>query len=158
MLEPVAVALKFGFIAVLYIFLLWVVVSVSRDLMVGRNKDDGDIRSVVFGKEIEEDGQSPIHVPGRLIVESGKGFKQGSVINVGEGLTIGRASSCEIAVDDGYISHRHARISGSGGQAYVEDLGSTNGTFVNGRLLESKLLLKPRDTVRVGSFEFRYEL
>ncbi len=156
MLEPVAVALKFGFIAVLYIFLLWVVVSVSRDLMVGRSKDDSDIRSAVFGKEFEEADHGP--VPGRLIVESGKGFKPGSVISVGQGLTIGRAASCEIAIDDGYMSHRHARISGSGGQAYVEDLGSTNGTFVNGRLLESKVLLKPRDMVRAGSFEFRYEL
>ena len=155
MLEPIAVALKFGFIAILYIFLLWVVVSISRDLGVGRRTDnDDDIRSAVFSAQPE--GAS-VPMKGRLIVESGKGIKSGSTIDIGLGMTIGRASSCDLTIDDGYISHRHVQISGTGDQIFIEDMGSTNGTYVNGKLLEARLQLKPKDTVRVGGFEFRYE-
>ncbi len=158
MLEPIAVALKFGFIAVLYIFLLWVVISISRDLGVGRRTDnDNDIRSNVLAAEPESVRGAAVPIKGRLIVESGKGIKSGSAIDIGLGLTIGRASSCDLTIDDGYISHRHIQISGTDDQVYIEDLGSTNGTYVNGKLLESKVLLRPKDTVRVGGFEFRYE-
>ncbi len=159
MLEPVAVALKFGFIAVLYIFLLWVVISISRDLGVGRRADsDNDIRSAVFAAEPESAAGANVPIRGRLIVEKGKGIKSGSVIDIERGLTIGRASSCDLTIDDGYISHRHVQISGTGDQVYIEDMGSTNGSYVNGKLLESKVLLRPKDTVQVGGFEFRYEL
>lgn len=158
MLEPVAVALKFGFIVILYLFLIWVVVSVSKGLVATRRGEDDDIRSVAFSAQPGDSEGRDAPVRGRLIVESGKGIKQGSEIEIGPELTIGRASSCDLTVDDGYISHRHARISGTGVKAYVEDLGSTNGTYVNGKLLESKLPLRPKDTVRVGGFEFRYEL
>ena len=121
MLEPIAVALKFGFIAILYIFLLWVVVSISRDLGVGRRTDnDDDIRSAVFSAQPESAGGASVPMRGRLIVESGKGIKPGSAIDIGLGMTIGRASSCDLTIDDGYISHRHVQISGTGDQRSEE--------------------------------------
>jgi pSer/pThr/pTyr-binding forkhead associated (FHA) protein len=65
--------------------------------------------------------------------------------------TIGRAVECELRLDDTYVSQQHARIFDRGGNWYVEDLGSTNGTFVNEQKLVAPAMLSPGDTIRVGT-------
>jgi pSer/pThr/pTyr-binding forkhead associated (FHA) protein len=64
--------------------------------------------------------------------------------------TIGRSVECELRLDDTYVSQQHARIFDRGGNWYVEDLGSTNGTFVNDQKLVAPAMLTPGDKVRVG--------
>jgi pSer/pThr/pTyr-binding forkhead associated (FHA) protein len=63
---------------------------------------------------------------------------------------MGRDASCHVAIPDSSVSHRHARIYHSDGEWYVEDLGSTNGTFVNDRPLTRPVVLRPGDTLAVG--------
>ncbi len=72
--------------------------------------------------------------------------------------SVGRSSWSNIVLkSDDYASGQHAQLTRHGGLLYVEDLGSTNGTFVNGRKTVGATPLRKGDTVRVGSTTFRYE-
>lgn len=68
----------------------------------------------------------------------------------GDQLTIGRDSSSSVAINDAEISRKHARMTFQGGKYVIEDLGSTNGTFVNGQRLVSAVVLKSGDVVSFG--------
>lgn len=76
----------------------------------------------------------------------------GRVIAVTEaGVSIGRAAGNDLRLADPKISRRHARVDGDGGLAYITDLGSANGVYVNDRRIGSTTLLEPGDTIRLGS-------
>lgn len=68
----------------------------------------------------------------------------------GDQLTIGRDSTNEIVINDAEVSRRHSRLSFQGGKYVLEDLGSTNGTFVNGQRLSGPRVLKPGEVVSFG--------
>ncbi|NWF64129.1 MAG: FHA domain-containing protein [Chloroflexi bacterium] len=68
----------------------------------------------------------------------------------GEQLTIGRDSTNGVAINDAEVSRKHARLMFQGGKFVLEDLGSTNGTFVNGQRLAGPVVLKPGDVVSLG--------
>jgi pSer/pThr/pTyr-binding forkhead associated (FHA) protein len=68
----------------------------------------------------------------------------------GDQLTIGRDSSNGVAVNDPEVSRKHARLSFQGGKYVIDDLGSTNGTFVNGQRIAGPVVLKPGDVVSLG--------
>ena len=68
----------------------------------------------------------------------------------GDQLTIGRDSSNAVAINDAEVSRRHSRLTFQGGKYVLEDLGSTNGTFVNGQRLAGPVVLKPGDVVSLG--------
>jgi pSer/pThr/pTyr-binding forkhead associated (FHA) protein len=68
----------------------------------------------------------------------------------GDQLIIGRDSSNSVAINDAEISRKHSRLSFQGGKYVLEDLGSTNGTFVNGQRLSGPVVLKPGDVVAFG--------
>ncbi len=68
----------------------------------------------------------------------------------GDQLIIGRDASNSIAINDAEISRKHSRLSFQGGKYVIEDLGSTNGTFVNGQRLAGPVVLKPGDVVSLG--------
>ena len=75
----------------------------------------------------------------------------------GEQLMIGRDSTNEIVINDAEVSRRHAHLTFQGGKYVLEDLGSTNGTFVNGIRLDSPRRLSSGDLIRVGETQLRYE-
>ncbi|MCL4529439.1 MAG: FHA domain-containing protein [Chloroflexi bacterium] len=68
----------------------------------------------------------------------------------GDQLIIGRDSSSNVAINDAEVSRKHARLTFQGGKYVIEDLGSTNGTFVNGQRLASPIVLKSGDVVSLG--------
>jgi len=68
----------------------------------------------------------------------------------GDQLIIGRDASNSITINDAEISRKHSRLSFQGGKYVIEDLGSTNGTFVNGQRLAGPVVLKPGDVVSLG--------
>src|SRR6185436_6684469 len=85
----------------------------------------------------------------QLIMRSGP--TPGATFNLeGDQLTIGRDSANEIVINDAEISRRHARLTYQGGKYVLEDLGSTNGTFVNGQRLAGPRVLKPGEVVSFG--------
>jgi hypothetical protein len=94
-----------------------------------------------------------------LVVEDSEVLAPETRFPVRDGATsIGRSSASDIVLkSDGYASGRHAQFTRHGGLLYVEDMGSTNGTFVNGRKTVGATPLRHGDTVRIGSTIFRYE-
>jgi pSer/pThr/pTyr-binding forkhead associated (FHA) protein len=91
------------------------------------------------------------------VVERGGGLHAGQSFVVGSGLAIGRAEGNEVRIDDSFASGRHARIFSHDGLAYLEDMRSTNGTYLNDRRVEGQEVLHADDRIRIGDTEFRYE-
>jgi FHA domain len=155
--DPIAVLLKFGFLAVLYLFLLWVSRSALRDVA-GRSgvaalEDTGPTARPRGGTRMDlRSGVFP-----RLEVVAAMGHEPGEDFDVGEGITLGRAASSEVRVDDPFASAAHARIFPRGDFMYIEDMGSTNGTFLNGRQLRKPEQLRVADVIRIGDTEYRYQ-
>ena len=157
--EPLAVALQFGFLAVLYLFLLWVARSARRDLVRGQEPAVADQTHAL---DDSREGRRPsgpdlsAGVSPRLEVVAAMGYEPGTVIDVSDGATLGRAGSADIHVEDPFASSVHARIFASNGFMHVEDMGSTNGTYLNGRQLRKAEQLKPADKIRIGDSEYSY--
>ena len=157
--EPLAVALKFGFLAVLYLFLLWVVRSAMRDLA-RYGGGTGAAEPVDAPGPRRRDRQSRDARSGaapRLEVVAALGHEPGTTFDVRDGVTFGRSDGADIRVEDPFASSAHARIFDRGGFMYLEDMGSTNGTFLNGRQVKNAERLKMADTIRIGDSEYRYE-
>ncbi len=164
-LDPASVALKFGFLAVLYLFLLWVVRSVRRDL----GGASGTQREALAGDapppdatgmysasklgSVDYAGRAP-----RLVVERAPGHEPGMIYDLDGDLVLGRGEHAEIRLEDPFASARHARIYEQGSSVIVEDLGSTNGTYLNEELLQTPRPLHPGDRVRIGDSEFAFEV
>jgi hypothetical protein len=163
MLEPVSVALQFGFLAVLYLFLVWVVRSALRDLR------RGDHRSVATaaaaGAPAEATGvhtasravhSSDADLDPRLLVESAPGHTAGMEYDIGDGAVLGRGDQAEIRLEDPFASASHARLLRQGPVVVLEDMGSTNGTYLNDELVTGPKPLHRGDRVRIGDSEFTY--
>ncbi len=157
-LQPVSVALKFGFLAVLYLFLLWVARSALRDV---RRSGAATTRAAPPPDATGlYSATAPARAPGaapRLIVERAAGHQPGMIYDLDEGAVLGRGGQADIRLDDRHASSRHARIYEHGNIMVIEDLRSTNGTYLNEELLEGPSPLYPGDRIRVGQSEFTYE-
>ena len=157
--DPLAVALKFGFLIVLYLFLLWIARSALKDLSRG---GDGTAAAepVEPPSPRRRRGSAPQPRGGvapRLVVVAAKGFEPGTAFDVSNGAMMGRADNSEIRVDDQFASSAHARIFLRSELMYVEDMGSTNGTYLNGRQIRTAERLKVSDVIRIGDTEYRYQ-
>jgi len=163
-LEPVSVVLKFGFLAVLYLFLLWVVRSTRRDLRASTPAARPDepwrpapdatglhSASAVGGAHIAQ--RAP-----RLVVERAPGHEPGMIYDLDSRLVLGRGENADIRIEDPFASARHALIYEQGNAVVIEDLGSTNGTYLNEELLQTPRPLHPGDRVRIGDSEFSFEV
>ena len=69
-------------------------------------------------------------------------------------VTIGRSADCDLQLADTYLSSRHARVANDSGDLTIEDLGSTNGTYVNQELVKGRVHLERGDIVQVGGVLF----
>lgn len=93
----------------------------------------------------------------RILVEKSPGMEPGTEIELGSGISIGRGSQNALSLEDAFVSHMHARIFRRGQYLYLEDLGSTNGTYVNDRRIDKEAQLRVRDEIRLGDTLLRYE-
>ena len=157
MTDPIAVLLKFGFLAVLYLFLLWVVRSALKD-MAGSGRMPDEEEDAGAGKR-ERGAAMDLRsgVRPRLEVVAALGYEPGTVFELGDSATLGRSPTADVRIDDPYASSAHARIFPRGQFMYIEDMGSTNGTYLNGRQLRKPEQLRVADTVRIGDTEYRYQ-
>ena len=164
MLDPVAVALKFGFLIVLYLFLLWVARSALRDLRRGV-APTGSAAPYEPGPSYEEAtglhqagaGLTPRGGAPRLRVEGAPGLRPGAAYDLSAGATLGRGPQADIVLEDSFASSAHARLVPHGEIIVLEDLGSTNGTYLNGEPLSGPQPLHDGDRIRIGDSEFSFE-
>jgi FHA domain-containing protein len=158
MLEPVSVGLKFGFLVVLYLFLLWVARSALKDL---RRPSTGSAPAAhapvddATSMYAAADARGEDEFEPRLLVEHASGHESGIAYDLMGGATLGRGD-VEIKLDDPFASSHHARISRQGHVVVIEDLGSTNGTYLNEEPLTGPQPLHSGDHIRIGDSEFSY--
>jgi hypothetical protein len=157
-LDPVAVALKFGFLAVLYLFLLWMARSAMKDLRRGgaaapaAYADDATGMHVASQGFASESGGEP-----KLRMETAAGLRAGSAYSLSEGAVLGRGDQADIQLQDTFASSQHARLAPHGDVIVLEDLGSTNGTYLNEEPLRGPQPLHPGDRIRIGDSSFTFE-
>lgn len=155
--ESLLAVLKFIFLGLLYLFFLRVIRAVWSELrepkavqMVAmpapRNPPASPPRRAEWG------APNPAARPGsqRLVVRQPPEMS-GRAFDLGEELTVGRAPGCGVSLpDDTFVSQLHARVFRRDGAFYVEDLGSTNGTFVNQRQVSAAIPLRKGDQLQIG--------
>jgi len=163
MSELTITLLRLGYLVLLWVFVLSAIGVLRRDLygtkIVDRRGRAG--RSPAKAAVGPADGAPaaapgrgartprPVQGPTRLVVTEGP--LRGTTLPLGaSAVLIGRAPSCTLVLDDDYSSSRHARIFPQGGQWFVEDLGSTNGTFLSDERVEHPMPVPPGAHVRVG--------
>lgn len=134
MIDIVLLAGRITLVALLYLFLIF---AIKTGL--------GQIRGKSRG------GRNGADAPVRLTVIEGPAALIGTSIPVISTLVIGRAPSSDIVVSDDFISGSHARITPVPDGAVLEDLGSTNGTVLNGTTVQSPQALRPGDRIQTGT-------
>ena len=151
--EDTLLLLKLAFLVLLYVFIVLIVRSATKDL------GGAPQESIILGAA-EADALRAQHAPkaARFQVVAGPGLERGKTLEIQASTVLGRAAESGLSLDgDEFASAQHARIGSGPDGVWVEDLGSTNGTFVNGAQVEERRLLQPGDVVRVGQTELRFE-
>ncbi len=152
--ELTLILIRFAYLAILWIFVLSAI-SVIRSDMFGaridstpradRRAEKDSRRKAGKSKPAKAPRGAPTHV---AITE---GANAGEKISLDQApLLIGRGSDAAIRLDDDYVSTRHARIASSGDQWFVEDLGSTNGTYIGSSRLTQPTTLQMGTKIRIG--------
>jgi len=149
--DAVLLALKIAFLFLLYIFIWRIVRAAGREM---RAPQDSFVLA-----PLAERHEKRAPRPGTLVVVSSPDLEEGERVELThEALTIGRGPLNDLQLDqDDFASGKHALVDPRRDGVWVEDLGSTNGTFVNGVRLSSNRRLTPGDVLRVGETDFRYE-
>jgi len=152
--DEVLLVLKIAFLVLLYVFIWRIVRTASRDL---RLPQESFILAPAGGAGVHT--SRPGSRTGRLVVVKSPDLEEGSDFELNSAqLTIGRGRQNDIAIStDEYASARHARFEPRRDGAWVQDLGSTNGTYLNGARLDRPRRLTQGDIVRVGETDLRYE-
>jgi hypothetical protein len=152
--DPISVALKFGFLAVLYLFVLVIARSALKDL----RRTAGPAPDATGFHAAPAFADAPRGPDGWLIVERGGGLERDQRFDLIGGLSIGRSKEADVRIDDRYASSIHARVFSREGRFFVEDMNSTNGTLLNGATLQGEAELIDNDTVQIGDTVFRLEV
>ena len=90
------------------------------------------------------------HAPPHLRAVAPKEL-EGRTFELGDEVTVGRAAGCQVTLDDSYASQLHARVFSRDGTWYVEDLGSTNGTYLNRRKVSAPMVMQRGDKLQIGN-------
>lgn len=152
--DTALLVLKIAFLVLLYFFIWRIVRTASRDLRLPQE-------SFILAPSREggiTTKPSPVRA-GKLVVVKSPELAEGTDFELNSSqLTIGRGRQNDVALSaDDYASARHARLEPRKDGVWVQDLGSTNGTFLNGTRLERPRRLSHGDVVRVGETDLRYE-
>lgn len=148
MSELLVLALKFAFLALLWVFILFTGAVIRSDLFGRRVPAAVAAAPLASARAQGRRNRRRGSVPTTLRITKGK--QAGLTMGLGDHLKIGRSTDCQLILDDDYVSTRHARIYRSDGGYLVEDLGSTNGTYLNNERLSSPAPFTPADTLRIG--------
>ena len=151
--DDTLLVLKLVFLVLLYAFIVLIVRSATKDI------GGAPQESIILGASVAAGLRAQVSSPSaRFLVLDGPGLEHGSAVEVVASAVLGRGPECSVSLDgDEFASAEHARVDASSDGVWIEDLGSTNGTFVNGAQVTSRRLLQPGDVIRVGQTELRLE-
>jgi len=151
MSELTLTLIRLGFLAVLWLFVISAV-SVMRSDMFGSRVDTsktGKAATTKPAKPAKQPRRSSRSIPTTLTVTDGPNAGQVVPLTTGP-LLLGRGTDAALRLDDDYVSTRHARIATNGEQWFVEDLGSTNGTYLGSQRVTSPTPIAIGTPVRLG--------
>jgi Inner membrane component of T3SS, cytoplasmic domain len=154
--EGVLLLLKIGFLVLLYLFIWRIVSTASRDL---RAPQESFILAPQDAAAAGLHDAAPPRSAGRLVVLNSPALDENTEFELNStGITIGRGAQNDVVLDeDEFASASHARVEPRRDGVWLEDIGSTNGTFVNGVRISRARKLTPGDLVRVGETDLRFE-
>ena len=158
MSEIALTVLKVLFLALLWLF-IFSAVSVIRTDLFGKAVPAPDQPE---GRELESPSpparrsRRPRGEPRVLTIAQGPQAGQSAEL-AGGVVLIGRSADCQLMLDDDYVSTRHARVVAGESGLYIEDLGSTNGTYVNGARITAPTAISLSDTLRIGKTMLKLE-
>jgi hypothetical protein len=151
--EEALLVLKVAFLVLLYLFIWRIVRSAARDVRMPQES------FILAPGSVPGLGSEPPLETGRLVVVNSPALPEGDELTLNSSaLRLGRGSDNDVNLArDEYASSKHARVEPRRDGVWVEDIGSTNGTYLNGIRLTRAKKLAPGDVVRIGETELRYE-
>lgn len=151
--EEALLVLKLAFLVLLYLFIWRIVRSAARDVRMPQES------FVLAPGSVPGLGEAPRVQSGRLVVVKSPALAEGDELALdSSALLLGRGSGNDVNLArDEYASSKHARVEPRRDGVWLEDVGSTNGTYLNGIRLTRAKKLAPGDLVRIGETELRYE-
>jgi FHA domain len=146
--ESLLTVLKFCFLALLYLFLARVVRVVAAELRAERVVAEPPVQPVEPART-KPARKERRHSPVLHVLEPAT--RAGEVFPLDGELTVGRGGGCQVVLtEDTFVPQVHARVFSRDGRTYVEDLGSRNGTFVNGKRIDTPTRLRRGDRIQFG--------
>jgi pSer/pThr/pTyr-binding forkhead associated (FHA) protein len=149
--ELTITALRFGFLLLLWVLIFSIVAAMRRDLMIGRKAAAGapTARQVRKNPSLAESPAPVKQQPRQLVVIEGP-LKGTTIPLAASPILLGRAQEATLVLEDDYASGRHARLFPQGSRWFIEDLGSTNGTYLADQQLTRALPVELGVPVRIG--------
>ncbi len=149
--DEALLALKVAFLVLLYLFIWLIVRSATRDLKVAPQE------SIILGPDEAARLRAEIAPRSvRLVVLASPALQQGATVEIVVPTHVGRGAENGLRLDDDdFVSSRHARLDPRPDGLWVEDVGSTNGTYVNGARVTTARLLQSGDVVRIGQTDLQ---
>jgi hypothetical protein len=152
--EEALLVLKILFLVLLYLFIWRIVRSAAKDVRMPQES------FVLAPGSVPGLGEQPQVETGRLVVVKSPALEEGDEVQLDSTpLMLGRGARNDVDLGrDEYASSEHARIEPRRDGVWIEDVGSTNGTYLNGTRLTGPKRLSVGDVVRVGETELRYDV
>ena len=150
--EITVTVLRFAFLILLWLFVFMVLAASRRDLGVGRNVRTAKASADTATPDSPtHPGVTPAPRPRASLLTIIDGSQAGAVMRLDDQpVTMGRSSDIEVSLEDDYASGHHARLFPQGSRWFLEDLGSTNGTFVGEQRLTRATPIEVGQNFRVG--------
>jgi len=158
MSEIALTIIKVVFLALLWLFILSAVSVIRSDLFgkLVRASDQPQPQELETPPPASRRGRRQRGEPRVLMISQGSQAGLSAEL-AGGMIMIGRGADCQLILDDDYVSTRHARVVATPNGIYVEDLGSTNGTYVNGQRITAPTTITLADSVRIGKTMLKLE-
>lgn len=150
MSELTITALRFGFLLLLWVLIFSIVSAMRRDLMIGRKAAAGAPTARQVRKNPDLAEPAPVKQQARQLVVTEGPLKGHTIALAASPILLGRAQEATLVLEDDYASARHARLFPQGSRWFIEDLGSTNGTYLAEQQLTRALPVELGVPVRIG--------
>lgn len=155
LLEAVILILRFAAVLILYLFLWQAVRLIYRDLGLRRNQKGDNADGTASVPEVSAADETAAEL---IVLAAAANAKPalGSLLPLGSDNCLGRSDGNDIVLDDPFASGRHARIFKSRGRFWLTDLGSRNGTFLNGMVISRPTALRNGDILKIGGMTLQF--